>query len=149
METINVQIRKIAGNEDLPLPEYMTRLAAGMDLFAAVAAEETILPGARKKIPTGIVISLPEGYEAQIRPRSGLALKHGITLLNTPGTVDSDYRGEVKIIVANLGAEAFTVEHGMRIAQMVFARVCRGSFIEAEGLTESGRSDGGFGHSGL
>lgn len=146
METINVQIRKIAGNEDLPLPEYMTRLAAGMDLFAAVAAEETILPGARKKIPTGIVISLPEGYEAQIRPRSGLAVKQGITLLNSPGTIDADYRGEIALIVINHGREPFAVTRGMRLAQMVVQRVCRLQWVETDRLGPTARGEGGFGH---
>ena len=143
---ISVKIKVMPGGR---APEYQSSGASGADIFACTESPIVIQPGSIALVPTGLSIELPEGYEAQIRPRSGLALKHGITLLNTPGTVDSDYRGEVKIIVANLGAEAFTVEHGMRIAQMVFARVCRGSFIEAEGLTESGRSDGGFGHSGL
>ncbi len=143
---ISVKIKVMPGAR---LPEYQSSGASGADIFACIESPIVIQPGSIALVPTGLSIELPEGYEAQIRPRSGLALKHGITLLNTPGTVDSDYRGEVKIIVANLGAEAFTVEHGMRIAQMVFARVCRGRFIEAEGLSESGRSDGGFGHSGL
>jgi len=146
METINVQIRKIAGNEDLPLPEYMTRLAAGMDLFAAVAAEETILPGARKKIPTGIVISLPEGYEAQIRPRSGLALHQGLTLLNSPGTIDADYRGEIALIVINHGDAPFVVKRGARLAQMVVQKICRVQWVEALQLDETPRGEGGFGH---
>ncbi len=146
METINVQIRKIAGNEDLPLPEYMTRLAAGMDLFAAVAAEETILPGARKKIPTGIVISLPEGYEAQIRPRSGLALHQGLTLLNSPGTIDADYRGEIALIVINHGDAPFVVKRGARLAQMVVQKICRVQWVEAPQLDETPRGEGGFGH---
>ncbi|HQN67016.1 MAG TPA: dUTP diphosphatase [Smithellaceae bacterium] len=146
METINVQIRKIAGNEDLPLPEYMTRLAAGMDLFAAVDAEETILPGARKKIPTGIVISLPEGYEAQIRPRSGLALHQGLTLLNSPGTIDADYRGEIALIVINHGDAPFVVKRGARLAQMVVQKICRVQWVEALQLDETPRGEGGFGH---
>jgi dUTP pyrophosphatase len=108
-----------------------------------------IAPGEVTLIPTGIFIEVPEGYEAQIRPRSGLALKHGITLLNTPGTIDSDYRGEVKIIMINLGREPFTVEDGMRIAQMTFSRVYRGNFIKTESLTATGRSGGGFGHTGI
>lgn len=146
METINVQIRKIAGNEDLPLPEYMTRLSAGMDLFAAVTAEETILPGGRKKIPTGIVISLPEGYEAQIRPRSGLALHQGITLLNTPGTIDADYRGEIALIVVNHGDAPFVVKRGARLAQMVVQKICRVQWVESNQLDETPRGAGGFGH---
>lgn len=146
METIKVQIRKIAGNEDLPLPEYMTPLAAGMDLFAAVAAEETILPGERKKIPTGIVISLPEGYEAQIRPRSGLALHQGVTLLNTPGTIDADYRGEIALIVINHGDAPFVVKRGARLAQMVVQKICRVQWLESAQLDETQRGAGGFGH---
>ncbi len=146
METIKVQIRKIAGNEDLPLPEYMTRLAAGMDLFAAVTAEETILPGGRKKIPTGIVISLPEGYEAQIRPRSGLALHQGLTLLNSPGTIDADYRGEIALIVINHGDAPFVVKRGARLAQMVVQKICRVQWEEAVQLDETPRGAGGFGH---
>ncbi len=143
---ISVKIKVMPGAR---VPEYQSRGAAGADIFACIGEPIVIQPGSVALVPTGLSIELPEGYEAQIRPRSGLALKHGITLLNTPGTIDSDYRGEVKIIIANLGAEAFTVEHGMRIAQMVFARVYRGRFIDAEILSESERNDGGFGHSGL
>jgi dUTP pyrophosphatase len=124
----------------------MTRLAAGMDLFAAVAAEETILPGARKKIPTGIVISLPEGYEAQIRPRSGLALHQGLTLLNSPGTIDADYRGEIALIVINHGDAPFVVKRGARLAQMVVQKICRVQWVEALQLDETPRGEGGFGH---
>lgn len=143
---ISVKIKVMPGAR---VPEYQSRGAAGADIFACIGEPVVIQPGSVALVPTGLSIELPEGYEAQIRPRSGLALKHGITLLNTPGTIDSDYRGEVRIIVANLGAEAFTVEHGMRIAQMVFAKVYRGRFIDAESLSESERNDGGFGHSGL
>ena len=146
METINVQIRKTAGNEDLPLPGYMSGQAAGMDLFAAVTVEETILPGGRKKIPTGIVISLPEGYEAQIRPRSGLALHQGVTLLNAPGTIDADYRGEVALIVVNFGEAPFVVKRGERLAQMVVKKICRVRWVESARLDETPRGDGGFGH---
>ena len=148
METINVQIRKIAGNEDLPLPEYMTRLAAGMDLFAAVAAEETILPGARQKIPTGIVISLPQGYEAQIRPRSGLAARSGISIVNTPGLIDCHYRGEVKVILVNLGKDVFQVKRGDRIAQRVVQGVEAAAVEVVEELDETARGEGGFGSTG-
>ena len=114
MGKINVCIQKIAGNEDIPLPQYMTNQAAGMDIFAAVAQEEIILPGGRKKIPTGIAIALPEGFEAQIRPRSGLAIKEGITLLNSPGTIDADYRGEIALIVINHGEKPFIIRRGRR-----------------------------------
>lgn len=133
METIKVHIRRIAGNEDIPLPAYMTEQAAGMDIFAAVSADETIHPGERKKIPAGIAISLPEGYEAQIRPRSGLAIHQGITLLNSPGTIDADYRGEIALIVINHGEKPFVVQRGMRLAQMVIQKVCRVRWIESSG----------------
>ncbi|HSV96418.1 MAG TPA: dUTP diphosphatase [Spirochaetota bacterium] len=130
------------------IPAYQTTGAAGADVFACVDEPVPIAPGAVALIPTGIAVQIPEGYEAQIRPRSGLALRHGVTCLNTPGTIDSDYRGEVKVILANLGGEAFVVERGMRIAQMVFARVFRAEFIPADSLSRTERNEGGFGHSG-
>lgn len=146
MEKIKVNIQKISGNEDLSLPQYMTDQAAGMDIFAAVSEEEIILPGQRKKIPTGIAIALPEGYEAQIRPRSGLALKNGITLLNSPGTIDADYRGEIALIVINHGKEPFVVKRGMRLAQMVVQKVFQVEWEETRELKNTKRGDGGFGH---
>ena len=146
METIKVHIQKIAGNDDIPLPKYMTGQAAGMDIFAAVPSDETILPGQRRKIPTGIAIALPEGYEAQIRPRSGLAIHQGITLLNSPGTIDADYRGEVALIIINHGSEPFVVQRGMRLAQMVIQRVCQAQWVELSNLDETARGNGGFGH---
>ena len=146
MEKIEVCIQKTNGNDDIPLPRYMTNQAAGMDIFAAVTDEEIILPGQRKKIPTGIKIALPQGYEAQIRPRSGLAINQGITLLNSPGTIDSDYRGEIALIVINLGEEPFIVKRGMRIAQMVVQKICRLEWIENAELTNTSRGSGGFGH---
>lgn len=146
METVKAYIQKTEGNEDIPLPAYMTGQAAGMDICAAVAKKQIILPGERVKIPTGIVIELPEGYEAQIRPRSGLALNHGITLLNSPGTIDADYRGEIALIVINHGQEPFTVTRGMRLAQMVVQRVCRLQWVEADRLGSTTRGEGGFGH---
>jgi dUTP pyrophosphatase len=146
MENIKVYIQKIAGNEDIPLPKYMTGQAAGMDIFAAVSSDETILPGQRRKIPTGIAIALPEGYEAQIRPRSGLAIHQGITLLNSPGTIDADYRGEVALIIINHGSEPFVVQRGMRLAQMVIQRVCQAQWVELSNLDETARGNGGFGH---
>jgi dUTP pyrophosphatase len=146
MENIKVYIQKIAGNEDIPLPKYMTGQAAGMDIFAAVPSDETILPGQRMKIPTGIAIALPEGYEAQIRPRSGLAIHQGITLLNSPGTIDADYRGEVALIIINHGSEPFVVQRGMRLAQMVIQRVCQAQWVELSNLDETARGNGGFGH---
>ena len=146
MKKIEAFIQKISGNDDIPLPRYMTNQAAGMDIFAAVIEEEIILPGQRKKIPTGIKIALPEGYEAQIRPRSGLAINQGITLLNSPGTIDADYRGEIALIVINLGEEPFTVTRGMRLAQMIIQKICRLDWVETAKLTNTSRGSGGFGH---
>ena len=146
MEKVKAYVQRILGNEDIPLPKYMTEQAAGMDIFAAVKADETILPGERRKIPTGIAIALPEGYEAQIRPRSGLAIHQGITLLNSPGTIDADYRGEIALIVINHGKEPFSVQRGMRLAQMVISKVCRAQWVESPNLNETARGNGGFGH---
>jgi len=146
MEKINVCIQKLAGNEDIPLPQYMTNQAAGMDIFAAVAEEEIVLPGGRKKIPTGIAIALPEGYEAQIRPRSGLAIKQGVTLLNSPGTIDADYRGEIALIVINHGEEPFIIRRGLRLAQMVIQKIYQVDWVETEELNSTTRGAGGFGH---
>jgi dUTP pyrophosphatase len=146
MEKINVCIQKLAGNEDIPLPRYMTNQAAGMDIFAAVVEEEIILPGGRKKIPTGIAIALPEGYEAQIRPRSGLAIKQGVTLLNSPGTIDADYRGEIALIVINHGEEPFIIRRGLRLAQMVIQKIYQVDWVETEELSSTTRGAGGFGH---
>jgi len=146
MEKIKVCIQKLPGNEDIPLPQYMTEQSAGMDIFAAVIEEEIVLPGQRKKIATGIAIALPEGYEAQIRPRSGLALKNGITLLNSPGTIDADYRGEIGLIVINHGQEPFVIKRGMRLAQMVVQKVFQVDWIETSALENTTRGDGGFGH---
>jgi dUTP pyrophosphatase len=139
-------IKRTPGNDDIPLPQYMSALAAGMDIFAAVNDDEIIEPGQRKKIPAGIQISLPEGYEAQIRPRSGLALHQGITLLNSPGTIDADYRGEIALIVINHGQEPFVVKRGMRLAQMVVQKTCRLQWVETTELDETSRGGGGFGH---
>lgn len=146
MEKIKVSIQKLAGNEDIPLPSYMTAQAAGMDIFAAVVEDEVVMPGERKKIPTGIAVALPNGYEAQIRPRSGLAINHGITLLNSPGTIDADYRGEIALIVVNHGKEPFAIHRGLRLAQMVIQRICRVDWIAAEMLNPTERGGGGFGH---
>ncbi len=146
MEKVKVCVQKLSGNEDIPLPQYMTVQAAGMDIFAAVDHEEVILPGQRKKIPSGIAIALPDGYEAQIRPRSGLALNHGITLLNTPGTIDADYRGEIGLIVINHGENPFVVKRGMRMAQMVVQKILHVEWMETPGLKNTKRGDGGFGH---
>jgi dUTP pyrophosphatase len=148
--TVDVRIRRLPHAEGLPLPAYETAHAAGMDLRAAVAedAPVTLAPGARAMIPTGLAIALPEGFEAQVRPRSGLAAKHGLTCLNTPGTIDADYRGEVKVILVNLGAEPFEIRRGERIAQMVVAPVTRAAWVEVEELDETERGAGGFGSTG-
>lgn len=146
IEEIRISVRRLPGTEDLPLPSYMTEQAAGMDLFAAVAVPVTILPGERNLVPTGVMVALPEGYEAEVRPRSGLALKYGVTLLNAPGTIDADYRGEIGVILINHGAEPFTVRRGDRIAQMVVHRVCRVVWTAEGDLSTTRRGDGGFGH---
>ncbi len=146
IEELEISIRRLPGTEDLPLPCYMTKQAAGMDLTAAVEAEVTILPGERMLIPTGVTVALPEGYEAEIRPRSGLALRHGVTLVNTPGTIDADYRGEVGIILINHGQAPFIVRRGDRIVQMVVHRVCRVRWALSGELSPTERGDGGFGH---
>ena len=133
---------------DLPLPRYMTAGAAGVDLYAAVEDDLAIAPGGWALIPIGIAIALPEDYEAQIRPRSGLALKYGLTLLNTPGTIDWDYRGEIKVIVINLGDKEYILHRGERIAQMIFNRVEKAELIEVQELDDTNRGAGGFGHTG-
>jgi dUTP pyrophosphatase len=145
-EEIAISIRRLPGTEDLPLPLYMTGQAAGMDLTAAIGEEISILPGGRKLIPTGIAVAIPEGYEAEIRPRSGLALRHGVTLVNTPGTIDADYRGEIGIILINHGQTPFIVRRGDRIAQMVVHRVSRVHWVLCGELPPTERGDGGFGH---
>jgi len=144
---VSVSIRRLPHAEGLALPAYQTGQAAGADLTAAVGEDVTLAPGERRLVPTGIAIGLPEGYEAQVRPRSGLALKQGVTVLNTPGTIDADYRGEIGVILINLGHEPFTVRRGDRIAQMVVAPVVQAEFREAE-LTETARGAGGFGSTG-
>jgi len=143
-----VAIERLSGSEDLPLPRYMTDHAAGMDLVAAVQGDLVLPPGQRALVPTGIAIALPQGFEAQIRPRSGLALKHGVTLVNTPGTIDADYRGEIRVILINHGTEPFVVRRGDRIAQMIVAPVCRVRWDLQPGLPATERGDSGFGHTG-
>jgi len=147
-KAITVAITREPGCADLPLPAYETPHAAGMDLRASVCDPLTLAPGERALVPTGLRIALPEGYEAQIRPRSGLAIKHGVSLLNSPGTIDADYRGEIRIIVANLGQDAFTIQRGDRIAQMVVAPVTRAEWRLENALDETSRGEGGFGHTG-
>jgi dUTP pyrophosphatase len=148
MSTVTIAVRRLPHAEGLPLPSYATAGAAGFDLLAAVGAPLVIPPGGRALVPTGLQMALPPGYELQVRPRSGLALKHGITLPNTPGTVDEDYRGEVGVIVLNAGDAPFTVERGMRIAQGVVAPVVRAAWAEVEALPETARGAGGFGSTG-
>ncbi|MCC7036837.1 MAG: dUTP diphosphatase [Alphaproteobacteria bacterium] len=147
-KTVAISITQLPNAKGLNLPKYATELSAGVDLEAAVDAPVTLKPGERQLIPTGLAIALPEGYEAQVRPRSGLAFKNGVTVLNSPGTIDADYRGEVKVILANLGTEPFTVERGMRVAQMVVAQYTRVSFNLVEQLDETARGAGGFGSTG-
>jgi dUTP pyrophosphatase len=141
---------RLAHASDLPLPSYQTEGAAGLDLRAAVAAERpvTIAPGDRALIPTGLVLALPAGTEAQVRPRSGLAVRHGVTVLNAPGTIDADYRGEIQVILVNLGRASFTVERGMRIAQLVIAPAIRAAIRESSDLDETTRGVAGFGSTG-
>jgi dUTP pyrophosphatase len=151
MKEVTVSVARLPHGADLPLPDYATVDSAGLDLLAAVDSELALAPGERALIPTGLVIALPTGHEAQVRPRSGLAVKHGITVLNSPGTVDADYRGEVKVILANLGDETFTITRGMRIAQMVVAPVLRLGWNEVGSeadLPSSERGVGGFGSTG-
>jgi len=145
-EPIAIRLKRLPHGEGLPLPAYATAHAAGMDVVAA--EDVTLAPGARHAVATGFAIAIPEGYEVQVRPRSGLALKHGITCLNTPGTIDADYRGEVKIILANLGSEPFEIRRGERIAQLVPASVVRAAFAEVGQLDETARGAGGFGSTG-
>lgn len=147
---LEVQVSVLPHGEGLPLPAYATEHSAGVDLRAAVPESDpvTIAPGERLLIPTGIQISLPEGFEAQVRPRSGLAFRHGITVLNTPGTIDADYRGEVKVILINLGSEAFDITRGERIAQMVVSRCAHVRWHAVASLDETERGSGGFGHTG-
>jgi dUTP pyrophosphatase len=143
-----IAVTRLPHGEGLPLPSYATPGAAGMDLLAAVAGPVTIPPGGRALIPTGLSIALPPGHELQVRPRSGLAVRHGIVLPNSPGTIDEDYRGELSVIVLNAGAEPFTVERGMRIAQAVLAPVTRAAWREVAALPETSRGTGGFGSTG-
>ena len=145
---ITLWIRRKPGCEDLSLPRYMSEAAAGMDVCAAVDEPVVLAPGEVKLIPTGLYVAVPAGYEVQVRPRSGLALKHGLVIVNSPGTIDADYRSEVGIIVGNIGREPFTVTRGLRIAQLVVAAVARAEVEIVAELPETGRGDGGFGHSG-
>jgi dUTP pyrophosphatase len=147
-EAVAIEVVRLPHAHGLPLPSYATEGAAGMDIVAAVSEPLVLAPGARALVPTGLRIAVPPGHELQVRPRSGLALKHGIVLPNSPGTIDEDYRGELQVIVLNAGADPFTVERGMRIAQAVLAPVTRAAWREVEALGESARGAGGFGSTG-
>jgi dUTP pyrophosphatase len=151
MTDVELRIVRLPHGADLPLPSYQSAHAAGLDLMAAVPAHApvTLAPGERGLVPCGVAIALPDGCEAQVRPRSGLAARHGVTVLNTPGTIDADYRGEVMVILINLGAEPFAVTRGMRIAQLVVAPVVRARIVEAATLDATARGDGGFGSTGV
>ena len=148
IDTTTVAVVKLPHATDLPLPVYATAQSAGMDLMAAIAADLTLAPGRSAIVPTGLAIALPEGFEAQIRPRSGLAAKNRVTVLNAPGTIDADYRGEIGVILINHGSEAFTVTRGMRIAQMVIARHAQARWHQVDTLDETARGAGGFGSTG-
>ncbi len=148
MQEIELEIKQKPGTEDVPLPRYMSDMASGMDLHAAVESPTELKPGDIRLIPTGLCIAVPPGYEAQVRPRSGLALKHGLTVVNSPGTIDSDYRGEVCVILGNVGRQSYVIERGARIAQLVLQPVVRAKLIVKEQLSETRRADGGFGHTG-
>jgi dUTP pyrophosphatase len=147
-DSITIDIVRLPHAEGLDLPAYATEGSAGLDLLAAIEAPVEMKPGERALIPTGLAMALPEACEAQVRPRSGLALKHGLTVLNSPGTIDADYRGEVKVILVNLGQETVRLERGMRIAQRVLARSVRATLVERPSLPPTGRSGGGFGSTG-
>ena len=150
MSGIDIRLMRLAHGKDLPLPTYQSKHAAGLDLLAAVpsAGPLTVAPGARILVPTGLAIALPEGYEAQVRPRSGLAARDGLTILNSPGTIDADYRGEIQVLLVNLGSESVVVSRGMRIAQLVIAPVVRAHIVEAASLDKTSRGSGGFGSTG-
>jgi dUTP pyrophosphatase len=147
--SLRVQIRRLPSSDGLPLPTYMTPSAAGMDLCAAVDANVVVDPGAIVLVPTGLEVAIPDGFEGQVRPRSGLAVKHGISLPNTPATIDADYRGEIRVPLINLGREAFIVTRGMRIAQLIVAPVARVAWDEVPELPATERAGRGFGHSGV
>lgn len=149
MEKVAIKIRRLKDDEDLLLPSYESQGASGMDLRAFIKESITLGPGNMSLVPTGLAVSIPPGYEAQIRPRSGLAFHHGIGLVNAPGTIDSDYRGEIGIIMINWGAEPFIIRRGDRIAQMVISRVCKADFDVVEDLDKTFRDNGGFGHTGI
>jgi dUTP pyrophosphatase len=144
-----IYVKRLRKGHPAPMPQYMTTGASGMDLFASLEKEVTLEPGGRKLIPTGIAVAIPEGFEGQVRPRSGLAVQSGIGIVNGPGTIDSDYRGEIGVLLINFGKEPFTIRHGERIAQMVISRVLRAILEEVDDLPATQRQGGGFGHTGI
>lgn len=146
---IQIQVHRLPGTEDLPMPVYATEFSSGMDLVAAVDSDATLQPGERRAIPTGMTVAIPPGYEAQVRPRSGLAIRHGITMINAPGTIDADYRGEIQVLLINLGTEPFVIHRGDRIAQLVVAPVVQAVWCPVDVLSETERGEGGFGHTGI
>ena len=147
-EKIKVLVKRMPHGQDLPMPGYMSEQAAGMDLYAAVTDDYLLQPGEFKLVPTGIAIALPPGFEGQIRPRSGLAINYGVTLLNTPGTIDADYRGEIKLILINLGKNEYRLKRGERVAQLIIQAISRVSMDEVDNLPQTFRGEGGFGHTG-
>ena len=149
MTEVTIAVRRLNHGADLPLPSYATAFSAGADLFAALGATIQLLPGARSVVPTGLAIQLPSGFEAQVRSRSGLAASHGITVLNSPGTIDADFRGEIGVIMVNHGTEAFSIEHGMRIAQLIIAPVLTAVWEEVSELEDTSRGTKGFGSTGM
>ena len=149
MERVNIHIKRLRKDPVAALPQYMTEGSSGMDLFACLQTELTLQPGERRLIPTGVSVAIPEGFEGQVRPRSGLAIRNGIGLINAPGTIDADYRGEVAVLLINFGNEPFTVCNGDRIAQMIISRVFRATWQEVEDLPPTQRQGGGFGHTGI
>jgi dUTP pyrophosphatase len=149
LDRISLKIKRLENNPDLPLPGYETEGSSGMDIRAAVEAPVILNPGEVRLVPTGFAVSIPYGYEVQVRPRSGLALRHGIGMVNSPGTIDSDYRGEISIIMINWGQKPFTINRGDRIAQMVLNKVYKADLVNVDSLDSTIRGDGGFGHSGI
>ncbi|MCJ7640341.1 MAG: dUTP diphosphatase [Desulfobacterales bacterium] len=149
MERVKIHIKRLRKDPLVALPQYMTEGSSGMDLFACLQTELTLQPGERRLIPTGVSVAIPDGFEGQVRPRSGLAIRNGIGLINAPGTIDADYRGEVAALLINFGNEPFTVRNGDRIAQMIISRVFRATWEEVEDLPPTQRQGGGFGHTGI
>jgi dUTP pyrophosphatase len=148
-ERMKIFVKRLRTDHPAPMPQYMTEGASGMDLFASLEKELTLEPGERRLIPTGIAVAIPAGFEGQVRPRSGLAIQKGIGIVNGPGTIDSDYRGEIGVLLINLGKEPFTIRHGERIAQMIISRVFRTTLEEVDDLPATRRQGGGFGHTGI